>query len=233
MNSVEIAAAWEGPPQCENCGIRHLVLFSSLERDDFALIHEPIDELRYDKGETLFRAGERGEHVFTVREGIVKLVNFSAEGKERIVRLLLRGDVVGLEALVGQPYLHHAVPLNPALTCRIPVTVVNDLSQRLPKFHQEILTRWQRAVNEADTWLAELVNGPVKARLARLLIRLAEAEPGDSCFLPSREDIGAMLAVTTESASRATASFNRAGLIEYVGPQRVRVQLDQLRELAI
>ena len=229
MHLAEIQTVWEGPPQCENCGIRHLVLFSSLEQDDFALIHEPVAERRFEKGKALYREGDPGDHVFTVREGIIKLVRYAENGEERVVRLLRRGDVAGLEALLGQPYHHEAIPLDPALTCRIPVRVINDLNRRLPYFHHELMTRWQQAVNAADAWLTELGTGPVKARVARLLLRLAEAEPGDTCFMPTREDIGSMLAVTTESVSRATAEFKRSGVIEYVGPHRVKVKIDGLK----
>lgn len=232
MLELAIQTAWEGPPQCEQCGIRHLVLFSRLEKEDFALIHEPIDEIRFGREGMPYRTGEASDYVFTIREGVVKLVHYSEGGAERIVRLLKRGDVMGLEALLGQPYHHHAVVLDPALTCRIPVTVVNHLSRALPHFHYELLTRWQRAVDEADTWLTELGTGPVKARVARLLLQLAGAESSNRCFMPTREDMGAMLGVTTESVSRVTAEFKRAGLIEYVAPSRVRVHAEALQQLA-
>lgn len=231
MNLAEIETAWAGPLQCEHCGIRHLVLFSSLEREDFALIHDPIDERRFARNEALYREADPARHVFTVREGMVKLVHYAAGGDERIVRLLKRGAVAGLEALLGQSYQHHAIALDSVLTCRIPITVVEDLSRRLPHFHHELMTRWQRAVADADMWLTELGTGPVRMRVARLLIRLAETQPDRICFLPTREDIGAMLGVTTESVSRATAEFKRAGLIDHVGPQRVKVQIEGLRRI--
>lgn len=229
MNNLAIQTAWQGPAQCEHCGIRHLVLFSDLERDDFTLIHEPIDELHFGKGDMLYRSGEPAEHVFTVREGAVKLVHYTADGDERIVRLLRRGDVTGLEALLGEPYHHHAVAVDPALTCRIPAAVVADISRQRPHFHYQLLTRWQRAVDETDAWLTVLSTGPVRARVARLLLRLAENEPGGTCFMPTREDMGAILGVTTESVSRATAELKRTGVIEYVAPNRVKADVAGLR----
>lgn len=231
MNMVQIKAAWAGPPQCQHCDMRHLVLFSSLEEHEFGLIHGPIDEHRYAKGEVIYRTEEPGRHLFTIREGSVKLVHYSAEGGERIVRLCRRGDVLGLEALLGQSYQHHAITLEPVFTCCIPVSVVTDLSQRSPKFFNALMTRWQQAVSASDSWLTELGTGPVKSRVARFLIRLAEGEGDKACFMPTREDIGAMLAVTTESVSRITANFQRDGLIEYLGPHSVRVDIAGLMKL--
>ena len=232
MNHLAIQTAWQGPPQCEHCGVRHLVLFADLEQDDFALIHEPIDELHFDKGEMLYRSDEPADHVFTVREGVVKLVHYTADGDERIVRLLRRGDVTGLEALLGEPYHQHAVAIEPVLTCRIPANVVADISRRQPRFHRQLLMRWQRAVDEADAWLTDLGTGPVRTRVARLLLRLAENEPDAICFMPTREDMGAILGVTTESVSRATAELKRTGVIAYVAPGRVHVDIASLARLA-
>ena len=176
MNFAEIEPSWEGPPQCEYCQIRNIAIFSALQEQDFALIHEPIYEHRFVKGEALYRAGEPGHKLFTVREGCVKLMDYTANGDERIVRLLRHGDVAGLEALIDPTYQHNAVALNATLTCCIPVSVVNQLSEQLPNLHYQLLSRWQRAVSDADAGLTELGTGTVKARVARLLIRLAEAE---------------------------------------------------------
>lgn len=142
-----------------------------------------------------------------------------------------RGDVVGLEALLGHNYQHHAIALEPVFVCCIPVSVVTDLSQHSPKFFHALMTRWQRAVSASDSWLTELGTGPVRLRVARFLIRLAEGEDENECFMPTREDIGGMLAASTESVSRTTAVFQRAGLITYVGPHRARIDVAGLKKL--
>ncbi len=76
MKEKAIQAAWEGPSQCQHCGIRQLVLFADLQHDDLRLVHEPIDELKLQMGDTLFRTGETGTSVYTVRSGLLKLVQY-------------------------------------------------------------------------------------------------------------------------------------------------------------
>ena len=132
MEGQEIEIAWQGPPQCEHCGIRHLVLFADLSHDDFSLIHKPVDELVFKVGEALYQAGDLPEHVYTVREGLIKLVQFLPNGEQRIVRLLKQGDATGMEALLGEPYAHNAIVLQPVSACRIPVEVVERLSRDYP-----------------------------------------------------------------------------------------------------
>ncbi len=213
MKQREIDAAWQAPRQCELCGIRHLVLFADLDSDDFQLIHKPIDVLSYSAGAVLYRTSDAPEYLFTIRQGLLKLVQYLPNGGQRIVRVLEQGDVAGLELLLGQPYQHDVVVLEPTDVCRIPVAVVDRLSRDTPRLHRQLLKRWQRAVNEADAWLTDLSTGSARSRVARLLLRLAEIGSADRFYLPSREDIGAMVGITTETASRSIAEFKRAGVI--------------------
>ncbi len=52
-----------------------------------------------------------------------------------------------------------------------------------------------------------------KQRVARLLLRLVRDDNNSECLLFSREDMGAMLGITTETASRAIAGFKRKSLL--------------------
>jgi CRP-like cAMP-binding protein len=222
---------FDGPAQCANCGIRDLVLFSSLKEEDFALIHQPIDEPRCEKGEILYQENEPADHFYTVREGLVKLLHKSPEGQKQIVRLLKRGDVLGLEALVGKKYKTTAVAIDSTLTCQIPLSVIIKLDKNLPHFRSHLMQRWQRSVDEAEGWLQCLRTGPIKIRLARFLLRLAEGEPSGIIFLPTREDMGNMLAVKIESISRAVAEFKRQGLIKKVAAYRFSLDVDMLQKI--
>lgn len=222
---------FDGPAQCANCGIRDLVLFSSLKDEDFALIHKPIAEPRYEKGEILSQEDKPADHFYTVREGLVKLVHVTPDGKEQILRLLKRGDVLGLEALVGKKYKATAIAIDSTLTCQIPLSVIIKLDRNLPHFRDQLLKRWQRSVDEAEGWLKDLRTGPIKIRLARFLLRLAEGEPTNIVYLPTREDMASMLAVKIESISRSVADFKRQGLIEKVAAFRFRVDIESLYQM--
>jgi CRP-like cAMP-binding protein len=225
-----IEEVWQGPSQCRDCGIRDLVLFADLQLMDFRLIHQPITELDFPAGDKLYRSGEDGHHVFTIRAGLVKLVRYQPGGSQRILRLLRQGDVAGLEVLVGQPYQHDAVVLEPVSACRIPTDVVERLDRDTPRLHHQLLTRWHRALRDADTWLTSLSSGPAPARVARLLLHLAE--PDQQCFLPVVTDIGAILGIAPETASRATAEIKRKGWMHELDARHVRIDPAALRTMA-
>jgi CRP/FNR family transcriptional regulator len=229
----DIEIAWAGPPQCRHCSIRDLVLFADLAHDDFQLIHKPIDELHLGVGEVLYRPADQPAHVFTVREGLVKLVQYLPNGGQRIVRLLKQGDVAGLEVLLGHPYQHEAVVLEAVLACHIPVSVIDRLSQDTPRLHKQLLARWQRAVSDADAWITDLSTGPAQSRVARLLLRLTGSQSGDNCYLPTREDIGAMVGITSETASRVVAELKRNGLVSELDTKHARLNRDGLERITL
>ena len=209
--NITLQEAWKGSADCEHCELRNSVLFAGLTMDDFEHIHEPINQVSLRPGQALYRGGEHGSRIYTLRQGLIKLVRYLPDGTQRIVRLVRSSDVTGLESLLDQPYEHDAIAIQECELCCLPNSVVNELSQRNPKLHQELLRRWQHALVLADTWLTELSTGPARQRVARLILCLSDDQEPSQCQLFSREDLGAMLGITTETASRIIADFRRKG----------------------
>ncbi|MET0105326.1 MAG: Crp/Fnr family transcriptional regulator [Sedimenticola sp.] len=232
MKLITDKEAWEGEADCLSCTLRNSVLFAGLEEGDFDKIHQPIDLYNLPPGSILYRAGDHGDRMFTIRSGILKLVQYLPDGTQRIVRLVRSTDVTGLEALLDQPYQHDAVVLQTTEACSLPISVVKALSQTNPALHQELLSRWQRALTEADAWLTELSTGSAKQRVARLLLRLVRDEEASECELFSREDMGAMLGITTETASRTIAEFKRQSLLVETKPNHFLLDIRNLERLA-
>nr|WP_211111972.1 Crp/Fnr family transcriptional regulator [Azospirillum aestuarii] len=222
-----------GTARCSSCAIRDLVLFGDLHDQDFDLIHIPIDELRLQHGATLYSAGDEGGSLYTIRSGLVKLVQFLPDGTQRIVRLLRQGAVAGLEVLVDKPYEHTAVVLQETETCRLPRAVVERLSKETPRLHARLMERWYQSLHQADEWLTELSTGSARRRLARLFLKLAADAPNEPVLLSGREDLGAMLGVGMETASRTIAEFKRAGLVAERAPNVFVCDLSALEAVAL
>lgn len=232
MKRVTASQAWTGVADCKNCGIRQSVLFAGVEEQDFEAIHRPIDQLVYPAGSPIYAQDEVATSVFTIRSGLVKLTQFLPDGSQRIVRLLASTDVVGLEALVAPRYEHAATAIQDTEVCRIPVEVVRELSAKRPQMYTELMGRWHRALLDADRWITEFGTGTSRARVARLLLWLCEHDGGTECKLFGREDLGALLGLTTETVSRVMADFKRRGLIEEPKANHLLCRTKALREIA-
>jgi len=213
---VTLNQAWSGGNvDCLTCSIRSSALLSGLTEQDFEQMHEPIEQLDMQPGEVLYKMGEKGHHLFTVRSGLIKLVQYLPDGAPRIVRLMHSTDSFGLETLVADHYEHEAVILRTTELCRYPKETVNRLIQTNSVFHKDLMLRWQKSLSDADTWLTRLSTGPAKKRVANLLLRLRENDSTE-CFLFSREDIGSILSITIETASRIISEFKRNGVMKEI-----------------
>jgi CRP/FNR family transcriptional regulator, anaerobic regulatory protein len=214
MIPIKTDSAWRGTADCRNCGIRDMVLFADLREEDFNLIHAPIDDLEIGANQPVVRMGETATSLYTLRAGMIKLVRNTVDGRQRIVRVLRSGDVVGLEALMGPTYDSDAIALTPIKVCRLPLQVIQRLNRETPRLHQRLLEKWHHNLKEADDWLADLNFGNARQRVAGLILKMRSAGDASVVSLFSREDMGAMLDLKLETVSRTLNAFVREGLIE-------------------
>jgi CRP-like cAMP-binding protein len=214
MIPIKTESAWRGTSDCRNCGIRDMVLFADLNEQDFNLIHAPIDDLVYQSAQSLYDESDKAIGVFTLRKGMVKLVRVTTDGRERVVRVLFPGDVVGLEALATGRYDSQAVALSEVSLCRIPLDVIHQLGANSPRLHRKLMEKWQSALRLADDWLAELNFGTAKQRVLHFIRKMHEVSGDGSATLFSRDDMGAMMDLKLETVSREVTALVRAGVIE-------------------
>jgi CRP-like cAMP-binding protein len=206
----------------------------------------PLDELlagtRYLAGsprcailkprDTIYHTGSPGDYIYLIRRGLVKLVRYSSSGAERIVQVARQGDTIGMSALLRRPYGRTAMAMTDVELSRVPADLVASAARSQPRLGENLMARFQASLDSADVLLAELSTGDAEARIARLLLFLMDEEQSGESYLPSREDVGALVGTTTETASRAVAAFRRRGLIEPASRDRCRCNVTALKRLA-
>ena len=222
---------WPGRPDCRHCAIRDTVLFSVLNDDELGEALQGVDNQSHETGCELYSQGDRAGYIYTVRSGCLKMVHTLDDGSRRIVRMHYRGDATGLVALLGEPYRNSAVVLQKADICRIPVGVIHTLKQRNVQIYEQLMRRWQESLDEAESFITELGTGQAETRLARLLLKL-DAHSERHC-IPNllREDIAAIIGVTTETASRLMAEFRRRKFISETDDRGMRCDRAALENL--
>ena len=234
MIPIKIDSAWQGTSDCRSCGIRDMVLFADLNEQDFGQIHTPIDDLVFPADTVLYTEGEQALGIFTLRKGMVKLVRSTADGRERIVRVLRPGDVIGLEALATSHYDSEAVAMVETSVCRVPLSVLHHLSAHSPRLHVRLMQKWQQALKDADDWLAELNFGTARQRVAGLALKMRDSEQPRLTSFFARDDMGAMLDLKLETVSREISALVRDGLIRPVDKSGRRYEiLDDQRLLTL
>ncbi len=233
MIPIHIDSAWKGTSDCRDCGIRDMVLFADLNEQDFSEIHTPIDDLAFAADAVLYNEGQQALGLFTLRKGMVKLVRSTADGRERIVRVLRPGDVLGLEALATSRYDSEAVALVDVSVCRIPLSVLHHLSSHSSRLHLRLMQKWQHALKDADDWLADLNFGSARQRVASLALKMRDPDQPQFTSFFARDDMGAMLDLKLETVSREISALVRDGALKPCDKQGRRYEILDERLLQV
>jgi CRP/FNR family transcriptional regulator len=215
---------------CAACEVRGSALFGVLDEAALERIHAHIASLDLEPDQSLYDRGEPGSAVFTIRAGLVRFERVTEGGDRRIVRLVGRGDLIGQEALLPRPYADEAIACTPVQVCRIPRLLIDGIGEREPPLVRELMRRWQRALEEAETWIADLATGAARRRVLKLLAKLdGHADDAGAFWLPRRDVMGAMLDMTVETCSRSVSQLRRDGVLELLTPASARVQRGALQ----
>ena len=172
--------------------------------------------LSFQQQDILYHQGDGVDTVLFISGGLVKLVSHLRNGRARIVRLHRPGSVLGLSGLCGQHHEHTAVAVTPVSALRLPLGALQRLRSDDPVTYVTLLERWHDYLRDADTWITQFSTGPVRGRVARLLVFLSEFESHAAegrVQLLTCEEMGSILGVTSESVSRTLAEFKRQHIL--------------------
>ena len=177
---------------------------------------------RFARGAVVFSQGGRGNSVFYLQEGGVKLSVLSSAGKEAVVAMLGPGDFLGEGCLAAQPLrMGTAVAVVATRALRVQkqdmVRLLREHSEFSDRFISHMLTR---NIRIEEDLVDQLFNSSEK-RLARTLLLLARygTEETTTRVLPklSQETLAEMVGTTRSRVNFFMNKFRKLGFIEYNG----------------
>jgi CRP-like cAMP-binding protein len=188
------------------------------------------------KGAALFEEGEKLGGVFCVRDGVSKLTKLSANGKDQIVKLASKGEVIGQRSVIAEESTNlRAVAVSDMKVCFIPKESILHALNTNPNFAVEILRHMAHDLKEADDVIVNMSQKTVKQRIAEAFIYLKDNFGEDSDgFLSlnlSREDMSNVVGTATESTIRIISEFKKKGMIETAGKKTRIKDLKKLQNL--
>lgn len=222
--------------KCQQCIVKQFNALRALEKDDLIRISGCKTSRFIDKGDVLFSEGEKINGVYCIKEGVCKLSKLSHNGKDQIVRLVMRGELLGYRSLVAEEASNlSAVALDKMEVCFIPKhEVLHDLAKN-PKFTLDVLQSMALELKDADNIIVDMAQKSVKQRMAETLLylhdNLGTDAKGALKVILSREDFANIVGTATESAIRILSQFKKEGLISTQGKQIVILDIEQLKRV--
>ena len=211
--------------KCEQCIIRQLNSLNELSKEELIRISACKTSQHIKKGEVLFEEGQYINGVFCIKGGVCKVTKMSTNGRDQIVKLIKKGDLIGERSLISEEASNlKATAVNDMEVCFIPKEeIVKDLKQNT-NFTMSILRELATSLKEADNVIVDMAQKTVKQRLAETLLYLQEnfkslEEQGPLNIQLSREDIASLIGTATESAIRLLSTFKKEKLIRLKGKE--------------
>lgn len=219
--------------KCEQCIVRHFNVLKALTKDELVRVSSCKTDRIVCRGEVLFKEGETVNGVFCIKEGVCKVFKLSENGRDQIIKLIVKGDLLGQRSLINdEPSNLTAIALTDMEVCFIPKSeIITDLNKN-SSFSMEVLKKMASNLKEADNFIVDMAQKSVKKRLAETLIYVHNSfgvdEDNYLTVILSREEYANMVGTATESAIRLLSQFKKDGLISTLGK---RIRIDNMQSL--
>ncbi|GAB5564510.1 MAG: Crp/Fnr family transcriptional regulator [Winogradskyella sp.] len=219
--------------KCESCIIKEFNALKSLSREELMRVSACKTGKIYRKGQAIFDEGDTINGVYCVKDGVCKLTKLSENGKDQVVKLVVKGGLLGKRSLVSEQKSNlSATALTDMEMCFIPKSEIMSDLEKNPKFTMDVLKGMAEDLRESDNTIVNMAQKSVKRRMAEILMYVHDSFGTDEDdflnIILSREDYANIVGTATESAIRILSQFKKEGLISTKGKQ---IKIDNYKKL--
>lgn len=223
--------------KCEQCIVRELGSLKALSKDELIHLANCKDSVTVKKGEVIFNEGDVMNGVYCIKEGTCKLVKMNSNGKDTIIKLITKGELLGQTSiLTEEKSTLSAVAVDDMRVCFIPKSEILGFIDDNKSFSFEVTKNVCQNLNDATNFAVNHTHKTVKERLAISLLEILNSAGTDNegylNLQLTREEIASMVGTATESCIRLLAELKKENLIDLKGKKIKILQLNELRNLA-
>ncbi|NKX92469.1 Crp/Fnr family transcriptional regulator [Sanguibacter hominis ATCC BAA-789] len=214
-------------------------LFAGLDPEEARPLLASMATVRLTRGDVLFNEGERGDRLFIISEGKIKLGRRSSDGRENLMAILGPGEMFGELSLFD--------PGPRTLTASaVADTTLQELShaelvawlQAHPGMSKFLLGALARRLRRTNENLADLVFSDVPGRVAKALLDLSTrfGQKTDEGIRVAhdltQEELAQLVGASRETVNKALADFAARGWVRREGRAVVLLDIPRLERRA-
>lgn len=217
--------------------LKKVPFFDGLAETDLNAVAGVMLERTYPRGTVIFMEGDRGEALFVIRAGRVKISKSTADGREQILHMLKDGDIFAEVVLFDQgPYPATAEAVEDCQCWLLRNADMEKLLQTQPMLGIKLLRIMSKRLRQAQLLIRDLALHDAYGRLAGLLLRAIRREgkrTKDGVILDlelTRQEMASMIGTSRETVARILSRFQKDGIL-VLGKQRIIIlDEEKLRE---
>jgi len=199
-------------------------MLNVLSEEDYAdlLVHQ--SDLKFLKGDVIFREGSVPSGIFLIRSGKVKKYKVDNLAKEQIIYVANQGELIGYHAVLSEErYPDSAAAIEDSLISFIPKEDFISILHRSPAFNWRLLKALSHEFTVLTNSISVIAQRTAPERLAIALIVLREKYKdeeldGKEVILNiSRMDLANMVGIAHENVIRLIKEFKEEGIVDTDG----------------
>jgi CRP/FNR family transcriptional regulator len=199
-------------------------ILEPLSQEELAQLGQRAPDIHLETEHVFVNPWDAGERLYILKRGKVQIYQMSAQGVEITLSIVESGNVFGEMALAGQRLSDiFARALEPSVVCIIKRADLERIILTHPEVGLRLMRRLSQMLREAEIRMAELVNKGVPARLASLILRLADNDgvmTREGIMLSTsytHERLGTMIGAKRVAVSRAFNMLRQQGAVQAQG----------------
>jgi CRP/FNR family transcriptional regulator len=205
----------------EKTCIEIVPIFNSLTYEEKVEVAKIITDRTFEKGQMIYMAGDRGEKLYVIHKGKVKITRLSETGKEQVIRILGPGEFMGELSLFSSSSLTgNGEALDKTTVCIIDGEKLKGLMKKYPTIAFKVLEELSKRLEKAENLIENLSLHGVEKRLAKTLLNMANGKE-ELILKMSKRDLASYMGMSQETLSRKLTYFQDMGLIKLIGHRRI------------
>lgn len=180
----------------------------------------------YEKGSYLFNQGDLIDSLYIINKGKIKIVRYSFNGDEQVIRILKEGDFLGEKSLFkNSPADNFAIFLEDTSLCTITSKDLRNALIGKETISFKIIEELSDRLYQAENTIENINLYSVTKRIADALLKFKSRK----IILPiSKSDFASSLGMSKETLSRKLSEFQNNKIIKLNG-QREIIILDNVK----
>ena len=222
---------------CHDCEshakcIEHVPIFASLNLEERIEIAEIASSRSYEKGDTVYMAGDKGGTLFVLHTGRAKLFRLNANGKDQVLRLVEPGEFFGeLSLFSSLPLTDNAQVLEATTMCTLQGERLKELMAKYASIAFKVMDELSRRLENAENRIETISFSSVTKRVTDALLDMSQGK--EEILLPmTKGDLASQLGMSQETLSRKLTALQEEGLILLKGHRKIilkdKLQLEEI-----
>ncbi|EIW00188.1 Crp/Fnr family transcriptional regulator [Thermoanaerobacter siderophilus] len=218
--------------------LKKVPYFNELEDKSLEEIHKISTINFFKKGSIIFMEGEKGEAIYFVKSGKVKISKTSSIGKEYIIKIMEKGDIFAESILfAGGEYPATAEAIEDSEVIMLKNQDIENLILKNSEIALSIIKLMAKRLKNVSYIIENLALRDSIGRTASVLLTFAKergvnVKEGILLNLNlNRQDLANIIGISRETVTRVLSQMDKEGIIKLNRNKVIIKDIERLREM--